>query len=654
VTTHKGLGAAVAGLLVLVSALSGPSAPRADGALREVRARASADTVATSAVRLAGQHQQVDLGDATVACPTEDMRVRWEPVPDPGPAALLEQIGASPPVDTTRLAGAVVCRGDADDVLAFEASWRGGVWQIDPLPLGDVVIAPPVGEEPPPEPLAIDLAHLPEGLPVPVDDYADYEPQQLCDPTVKPGARAMASLLLDAVPGTAYLGITRDCSQGPVSEHKEGRAFDWAVAPSQRPEVAQVLARLLATDAAGNPHALARRMGVMYIIWNGSIWASYRADAGWRPFTGRNPHDGHVHISLSRDGAAGRTTLWQAGLEAGWWDLPPALAPPPVVAAVADLPPMPEAPPEPPAPPRPSSGPSDPAVAADDPPTPAPTEVPPDPTAAPSPSEPADEPTPSEAPVPAEDAGPPVRVLVRLAGGAADPSVIDSLRTELGATLVHGSRLVPGLETWEVPGDRVEATVARLGERGEVLRAEVDATIVATPLPEPPTTPDDGPDAVDEPPVEPDVADDAPPEPDTEPGVAVAVVGDRFDGDAAGWDACDPADVMAERTGPDAGRVPAAGTGGLVAPFAAVATFRVICADGTGLLSDALAAIDDAVAAGVPVSVHGWVPAASGSALLADVVAAAQRAGHVVVGGWAPPLVWPTVAWDGELLVATE
>jgi hypothetical protein len=67
---------------------------------------------------------------------------------------------------------------------------------------------------------------------------------------------------------------------------------------------------LMATDKAGNKHALARRMGVMYVIWNRQIWSAYRASEGWRPYSGASAHRDHVHISMSWAGALGRTSFW--------------------------------------------------------------------------------------------------------------------------------------------------------------------------------------------------------------------------------------------------------------------------------------------------------------------------------------------------------
>jgi hypothetical protein len=154
---------------------------------------------------------------------------------------------------------------------------------------------------------------------------AGYEGQTLCSPTVKPGAAKLAALLV-ATYGKATIGIPRSCSIGGTSEHKEGRALDWMVSykvPTQRPKAQQFLAWLLAPDADGNPAAMARRLGVMYIGWNNRFWSSYDLASGWTDLKGctTDPakkasgydtycHRNHVHLSLSWDGAAGLTSYW--------------------------------------------------------------------------------------------------------------------------------------------------------------------------------------------------------------------------------------------------------------------------------------------------------------------------------------------------------
>lgn len=159
---------------------------------------------------------------------------------------------------------------------------------------------------------------------LPVEGYAPYQPQKNCNPTAKPGTEQLARWLQRQYPGTGSLGISRTCSSGGVSEHKEGRAFDWKVSATSKRDrayVADFLSRVLASDEDGNEAALARRMGIMYILWNDRSWASYRgfAKADYRHSACRSlkkcsptmRHRDHVHISLSRAGARGDTSWYR-------------------------------------------------------------------------------------------------------------------------------------------------------------------------------------------------------------------------------------------------------------------------------------------------------------------------------------------------------
>ena len=153
----------------------------------------------------------------------------------------------------------------------------------------------------------------PVRFPRAIEGFSTYQKQTTCSPTPKPGTVKLKNLLLKTYPGTRSLGISRSCSAGGTSEHKEGRAFDWGVRYSSSTERAKAnafLAWLLKTDAAGHKAANARRLGVMYVIWNKRIWGAYAAGSGWRPYGGSNPHTDHVHISLSRAGAAGTVSFW--------------------------------------------------------------------------------------------------------------------------------------------------------------------------------------------------------------------------------------------------------------------------------------------------------------------------------------------------------
>ncbi len=147
-----------------------------------------------------------------------------------------------------------------------------------------------------------------------IDAYARYEGQSRCASAEQPGVRDFRALLQRNYGANAG-GILRSCSQGGKSEHKEGRAYDWmlnAHNASDRRKADEVIGWLLATDEHGNRHAMARRFGIMYIIWNRQVWNAYRPNDGWRPYTGASPHTDHVHFSFTWDGAQRKTSYWTA------------------------------------------------------------------------------------------------------------------------------------------------------------------------------------------------------------------------------------------------------------------------------------------------------------------------------------------------------
>jgi hypothetical protein len=85
--------------------------------------------------------------------------------------------------------------------------------------------------------------------------------------------------------------------------------------------VADFFAKIFATDAEGNRDALARRMGIMYLIWNDHIYSSYygfraRDYKGCKVLSSCSDtlrHRNHVHISLSRAGGNGLTSWYTGG-----------------------------------------------------------------------------------------------------------------------------------------------------------------------------------------------------------------------------------------------------------------------------------------------------------------------------------------------------
>lgn len=150
-----------------------------------------------------------------------------------------------------------------------------------------------------------------------IDDPADYEGQGICDPTEKPGVQRFRAMVSQAYSGVNTGGIVRACGVGGRSEHKEGRAWDWmlrADVATDRAKADDLLGWLLETDARGNEYARARRMGVMYVIWDRQWWSAWDADAGWKPYTGASPHTDHIHFTFSWDGALERTSWWNDGV----------------------------------------------------------------------------------------------------------------------------------------------------------------------------------------------------------------------------------------------------------------------------------------------------------------------------------------------------
>ena len=158
-----------------------------------------------------------------------------------------------------------------------------------------------------------------------IEDPAGYDGQAKCSPGAKPGVVAFGNLLREAYPSTSWIGISRGCSVGGKSEHKEGRALDWsrnASNPSEKADAEDLIDWLLQEDRYGNEAANARRLGLMYIVWNRKIWGS--RDNEWEVYCVQkkgtckdpdggyalHPHTDHVHFSFSWAAARKKTSFW--------------------------------------------------------------------------------------------------------------------------------------------------------------------------------------------------------------------------------------------------------------------------------------------------------------------------------------------------------
>lgn len=155
-----------------------------------------------------------------------------------------------------------------------------------------------------------------------------YDPARRCTRRPKPGTTALVAWLEARFEGESW-GTYRCERWGRASAslHAEGRAVDWhldAADPDDRREADRLIGLLLAPDRAGNPQALARRMGILELIWDCGYWGagmeSHTRYSPCAPARGRasrtldktTAHRDHVHIGLSHAGAWARTSFWTA------------------------------------------------------------------------------------------------------------------------------------------------------------------------------------------------------------------------------------------------------------------------------------------------------------------------------------------------------
>jgi hypothetical protein len=166
-------------------------------------------------------------------------------------------------------------------------------------------------------------------LSVPIEG-STYDGARTCTPKAsRPGMLALQRWLEQNSRGV-FWGSYRceKWGKGQASLHAENRALDWhldASVAADRRAAEKLIRLLLAPDAVGQPQALARRMGVEELIWDCGYWG-----AGMTQFTEYGAcyskkgkllrkvdktvaHRDHVHIGMTRLGAAARTSFWSQG-----------------------------------------------------------------------------------------------------------------------------------------------------------------------------------------------------------------------------------------------------------------------------------------------------------------------------------------------------
>jgi hypothetical protein len=166
-------------------------------------------------------------------------------------------------------------------------------------------------------------------LSVPIEDPAYDGARKCTSKASRPGMLALQRWLERNSRGN-FWGSYRceKWGKGQASLHAENRAIDWHldVSSSADERAAEKLIRLLlAPDTAGNPQALARRMGVEELIWDCGYWSAGMTQfTEYRPCYGKRgklkrkvnatiAHRDHVHIGMTKRGAAARTSFWSRG-----------------------------------------------------------------------------------------------------------------------------------------------------------------------------------------------------------------------------------------------------------------------------------------------------------------------------------------------------
>jgi hypothetical protein len=217
-----------------------------------------------------------------------------------------------------------------------------GAGEHDGDELGDVAVP---SEAPPREPTLAPLAP-PAG--VVVDDFVyddlvlEGTAAEVCYGGLRPGASRAYYEIVDRFggsPGTMYSCRERwdaannpDCNGtvvNPVtapnfestcwSNHARGRAIDVMVGRVgngyNTTRGRNIVNWLLATDANGNPNAIARRLGVQQILFNDRCWNS----DGDRGITNLDQmrqcgigHFDHVHLDFTEAGSMGQVSYWGA------------------------------------------------------------------------------------------------------------------------------------------------------------------------------------------------------------------------------------------------------------------------------------------------------------------------------------------------------
>lgn len=195
---------------------------------------------------------------------------------------------------------------------------------VAPIPPAPVAPVPPVVPVLPVLPLPPAPVPSAPAFSAAIEPAPGWEPETTCSPVEKPGVQAVRALLQATYGSLAAMNIVRGCTAAH-SGHEEGRSLDWMTnvrVPEQAAAAEAFVKWLEAPDSWGNASAMARRMGVAYIIWNGRMWRSYAPERGWTEYAkcwqaervalsyDNTCHRNHVHVSFSWEGAFANTSFY--------------------------------------------------------------------------------------------------------------------------------------------------------------------------------------------------------------------------------------------------------------------------------------------------------------------------------------------------------
>jgi hypothetical protein len=153
---------------------------------------------------------------------------------------------------------------------------------------------------------SLDGLPRPGSIAAPIEGFAAYDssidsPGPCGGQVMRPGVRAFSDHV-------KRFGIVANTYVACEGFHARGQALDvWIYGHAAKQAFADWL--------TANDSEMARRLGLVQIIWNHQMWRSYHAGSN-RPrgafghYGGSHPHTDHLHLSFGEDGARGATSFF--------------------------------------------------------------------------------------------------------------------------------------------------------------------------------------------------------------------------------------------------------------------------------------------------------------------------------------------------------